>query len=118
MYTKEDDDLAAAWLNENDVGTLDDCFMIRANGLGRRSLARLIAQVRENAECKSKGEATMDPNETLRRMRELTRKIVQDSEESEDAVALAEYVEVIDTWITKGGFLPSAWAAGRQGDCP
>ena len=55
----------------------------------------------------------MDPNETLRRMRELAAEIPKlDMESLADhwkATELAELVEALDNWITKGGFLPAAW---------
>lgn len=50
----------------------------------------------------------MDPNETLREIRELlaigASRISQD-----DLFRLAELVGSLDQWISSGGFLPSAW---------
>jgi hypothetical protein len=53
----------------------------------------------------------VDPNATLARLRELARRCVQgalvDRMETEE---MAELFEALDTWITRGGFLPEAWA--------
>lgn len=54
----------------------------------------------------------MDPNETLRRIRDLAEKI-----NAKPAVhylaayaeELAEHVEALDGWLSKGGFLPRGW---------
>ena len=57
----------------------------------------------------------MDPNATWAQMMDLAEMILKGAEESndgfgpEDAVALAERVEALNTWIMKGGFLPKAW---------
>lgn len=59
----------------------------------------------------------MDPNETLRRLRELlsTRQNLDDDDQDNDQELIrvgddiAELVEALDTWLTKGGFLPAAW---------
>lgn len=54
----------------------------------------------------------MDPNETLRLMREA----LEDSSLLEGDAAdraredVCEYVRALDEWLTKGGFLPDAWA--------
>ena len=53
----------------------------------------------------------MDPNECLKRLREAAAKIIDaggfvDGEETED---FATCFEALDGWLTKGGFLPSAW---------
>lgn len=54
----------------------------------------------------------MDPNATLKDMRELANLIV--TGEASDPVAamdeLAELVLALDGWIVQGGFLPSRWA--------
>lgn len=59
----------------------------------------------------------MDPNATLRELRQLAAQIITDYDDVEgngidqdDANRLAELVEALDDWITKGGFLPGAWA--------
>jgi hypothetical protein len=56
----------------------------------------------------------MDPNETLRRLREMARDAVErfDRDEevaSADAAEMAEAFQVLDQWITEGGFLPREW---------
>lgn len=68
----------------------------------------------------------MDPNAALRGIREAATLIREledladpdsgeferDTQERivEQAQALTEYVQTLDQWITKGGFLPAAWA--------
>jgi hypothetical protein len=75
-------------------------------------------------------EEHMDPNETLRRIRALSERIVaREAERAEDdsvdgslsscfanleaqeddAVELAELTHALDEWLTKGGFLPTEW---------
>ena len=67
----------------------------------------------------------MDPIETLRMIRLYVGKINvwrdlldrmdgkllpwQQEEMQQDACHLAEYTEAMDEWLSKGGFLPSAW---------
>jgi hypothetical protein len=52
----------------------------------------------------------MDPDATLAKIRELATKIVNADELGPDDVFnLASYVEDMDTWLSKGGFLPLAW---------
>lgn len=52
----------------------------------------------------------MDPNEALK----LARAAVQDYRDNhpanDAADALAEAFEALDGWLSKGGFLPAAWA--------
>jgi hypothetical protein len=65
----------------------------------------------------------MDPNETLRRLRELlsTRQNLDldDPDNDQELIRvgddIAELVEALDDWITKGGFLPKDWASGSRG---
>ena len=54
----------------------------------------------------------MDPNETLR----LIRLTIKQMKVDDNAVIfaahggeLAEYVEALDEWLSKGGFFPSDW---------
>lgn len=57
-------------------------------------------------------EKTMDPNETLRRLRRLQEKFQTGGrmENSRDlADEMAELFEALDGWLSKGGFLPDAW---------
>lgn len=60
----------------------------------------------------------MDPNEALRLMRDYIRR-VRDSVQGEgtdpdvlriEADQLAEYADALDGWLSRGGFLPAAWA--------
>lgn len=46
----------------------------------------------------------MDPNETLRLLREALL--------DEDAEMTAECAQTLDEWLSKGGFLPDAWTYG------
>ena len=54
----------------------------------------------------------MDPNangaETIR----LAHDILNDPDADTDAARLAELVEALDGWISKGGYLPSAFTYG------
>lgn len=64
----------------------------------------------------------MDPNETLRALRALVGRVNEpdwDAEAMDDAdlgslwaslaMDLAEHIEALDDWLTKGGFPPEAW---------
>lgn len=59
----------------------------------------------------------MDPNATLRRMRQLTAAIhaADDAADphaaAEAATELAELFDALDKWLSRGGFRPSAWSA-------
>lgn len=65
----------------------------------------------------------MDPNITLEELRRLSDHILTmtDAENTEpdvdigweDARSLAEYVQALDGWISRGGFLPAEWMKGR-----
>lgn len=55
----------------------------------------------------------MDPNEALRKIREFGR-IVRDEDASDAqrydaATDLAEHVQALDEWLSRGGFPPEAW---------
>lgn len=52
----------------------------------------------------------MDPNEALKRIREL----INDGDSAD--VLLVEAFEALDNWLSRGGFLPSAWVPemGRE----
>lgn len=61
----------------------------------------------------------MDPNETLVSIRALTAKIIELSDKDDEDLAiegleLAEAAQALDEWLTKGGFLPSAWKASGK----
>jgi hypothetical protein len=52
----------------------------------------------------------MDPNETLKSIRDLAAEILRN--DGYDRVAgdrLAEEVTALDKWLSTGGFLPDAW---------
>lgn len=55
----------------------------------------------------------MDPNETLRRIRELIMDLPNYAPGDEPAAELAVLFIDLDEWLSKGGFLPSAWLSGR-----
>jgi hypothetical protein len=64
----------------------------------------------------------MDPNATLEEMRTLSAKMRKDYEDpdgngidQDDANRLAELVEAMDGWLSKGGFLPAAWKSDKKG---
>lgn len=55
----------------------------------------------------------MDPDANLARVRELTRRLSDPQLPAERERAtdeLVEHVEALDEWLSKGGFLPQAWA--------
>ncbi len=54
----------------------------------------------------------MDPNETLRALRELVEQVHNDDEGdvNDQLEDFAGYFEALDGWISKGGFLPREWA--------
>lgn len=55
----------------------------------------------------------MDPNATLARIRELTASLLDSDADPGTAASigdqLAEHVQALDEWLSKGGFLPRAW---------
>jgi hypothetical protein len=55
----------------------------------------------------------MDPNETLRLLRERAANVIRQADEGLDnpeaCFDLAEAFQNLDEWISKGGFLPDAW---------
>lgn len=56
----------------------------------------------------------MDPNETLRMLRAAIRQSHQSSAdrmvtELEALESVRDYAEALDEWLSRGGFLPSAW---------
>lgn len=52
----------------------------------------------------------MDPNETLRLLREWTRNALNDEYPSLVALEGAEHFEALDEWLSKGGFFPDDWS--------
>jgi hypothetical protein len=60
----------------------------------------------------------MDPNATLVLIRTmvtalLTEQDMSEEDRNETAVTLANAVDDLDQWITKGGFLPAVWNASH-----
>ncbi len=52
----------------------------------------------------------MDPNATLRELRELAGKVLTDEYPDLDEVRrLAELIEAMDSWLSSAGFFPTAW---------
>lgn len=56
----------------------------------------------------------MDPNENLREQIELAAAILEANDDDDAAILdnatrLAELVEALDGWLSKGGFLPERW---------
>ncbi len=60
----------------------------------------------------------MDPDETLRQIRQIARDTVAGTISTDEAPdyleELVDYAEGLDEWLTKGGFLPRAWTTGRS----
>lgn len=63
----------------------------------------------------------MDPDETLREIRAVVSKVTggMDGAKSLDVLAELERVTAacaaLDEWLSRGGFLPGAWAESRGG---
>lgn len=55
----------------------------------------------------------MDPNETLKWMRQVSHLILNGNPKLADAEALAEHFEALDKWLSKDGFLPTDWRKGE-----
>jgi hypothetical protein len=54
----------------------------------------------------------MDPNETLKKIRELVGDIQKEREDFETtqvSVELADSIDALDAWLISGGFLPEDW---------
>jgi hypothetical protein len=62
----------------------------------------------------------MDPNATLAAIRELVKQIDNTDRGSANidlvdlALDLIELIDGLDQWLSKGGFLPSAWHFARR----
>lgn len=52
----------------------------------------------------------MDPNETLRLLLAIAERIHDGDERPHDAGELADLVDNLDSWLSKGGFLPERWS--------
>lgn len=62
----------------------------------------------------------MDPDATLRELRELTGQFLKDWDEDKtpdtlDVYRMAELFEALDEWTTNGGYLPAAWGKHWRG---
>jgi hypothetical protein len=58
----------------------------------------------------------MDPNAALQEIGSLADEILSTTDHevhAQFATQLAERVQDLDGWLSKGGFLPEAWAVGR-----
>lgn len=55
----------------------------------------------------------MDPNETLRRIRELIQTDIHRDLSEDESSDLLDLVNHLDKWITNGGFLPTVWNASH-----
>ena len=58
----------------------------------------------------------MDPDETLAQLRALAKDTLSGEYATGDepAFELAELLTSLDEWLSRGGFLPNAWEAGRS----
>lgn len=56
----------------------------------------------------------MDPNQTLKEIRELTNRMIHGSwGDPADALQLAEKVDDLNTWLSNGGSLPTDWSRSK-----
>jgi hypothetical protein len=56
----------------------------------------------------------MDPNAALAEMRELAHDLLNGTDTfTTSAYEIAEHVQALDEWLSKGGFLPNAWVHVR-----
>ena len=53
----------------------------------------------------------MDPDEALKELLLLARRVLADTQSDPEAVRLAEGVTELHDWISGGGFPPAAWDA-------
>jgi len=60
----------------------------------------------------------MDPDANLKEQREISERILDGTKHDTgyDAVRLAELVQALDEWLSKGGFPPHAWHAPHHKD--
>lgn len=59
----------------------------------------------------------MDPNETLKRLRELSEQGFPTTDNLEDADEFHALFRDLDEWLSKGGFLPTAWQRNVECQC-
>jgi hypothetical protein len=56
----------------------------------------------------------MDPDAALARIRVLAKEILRVPPDTEgEAIELAETIDGLDGWLSRGGFLPTDWSAKR-----
>ena len=51
----------------------------------------------------------MDPNANLKEQRQIAGRFEKSLAEPGDGERLAELVDALDDWLSRGGFLPTAW---------
>ena len=51
----------------------------------------------------------MDPNANLAEQRQIAGRFERDESEPDDGERLAELVDALDDWLSRGGFLPTQW---------
>lgn len=51
----------------------------------------------------------MDPTANLAEQRRIVAAVLSGTSHHDDLTRLAELVEALDEWITRGGFLPTQW---------
>lgn len=57
----------------------------------------------------------MDPDANLEEQLRIAKRVLDaDGCDAGDIVRLAELVDALDGWISKGGFLPKRWADGQK----
>lgn len=57
----------------------------------------------------------MDPNETLKRLREFVNATQDFAEICTDVeIEIGEYIKSLDDWISNGGFLPDDWSRSKD----
>jgi hypothetical protein len=59
----------------------------------------------------------MDPDANLKEQREIIARMLEEGSESidsGDAVRLAELVQALDEWLSKGSYLPEDWKSPHR----
>lgn len=56
----------------------------------------------------------MDPNETLRLLRERLDRFAAGNATHDDYEAIADYAMALDEWLSRGGFPPAPWDRAWQ----
>jgi len=55
----------------------------------------------------------MDPNATLAELRRLVEEYWDEGESAGLSHRFADCVDALDSWVSRGGFLPDAWGGSR-----